>query len=146
MILLDTNILVRLANDRDSDYRATHAAISGCWKKNRRLFIANQILQEFWVVATRPANKNGLGFTPAKTDRFLTRFLRLFVCLPDQPTLFETWRILVNAHGIVGLPAYDARIAAFAQTHSLLGLMTYNLADFASFPVALVNPKDPATW
>src|SRR4051812_13403321 len=124
MILLDTNILVRLSNAQDANYKVTHAAISGCRKKGRRLFVASQILQEFWVVATRPANKNGLGFTPAKTDRYLARFLRTFVRLPDSQLLFEAWRLLVNTHSIEGLPAYDARIAAFVQTYPLSGLMT----------------------
>lgn len=146
MILLDTNILVRLSNERDIDYKATHAAIAGCWKKDRRLFVADQILQEFWVTATRTIKQNGLGFAPEKADRFLARFLRLFVRLPDPTGLFDAWRSLVKAHSIVGLPAYDARIAAFVQTYPLSGLMTYNTGDFKALPIVLLDPKDPATW
>ena len=146
MILLDTNILLRLSNKRDQDYQATQAAISGCWKKGRRLFLADQILHEFWVAATRSIKKNGLEFSSAKADRYMTRFMKLFVRLPEPKLLFDSWRLLVNAHSIVGLPAHDARIAAFVQTYPLTGLMTYNADDFKALPITVVNPKDPSTW
>ncbi len=146
MILLDTNILVRLANAKDVDYKTTHSAIAGCRKNGKQLFIANQSLHEFWVVATRPPHKNGMGMSTVKVDQYVGRFLRVFTPLTDPDQLFSEWRNLVNAHGITGLRAYDVRLAAIVKTFGLWGLMTYNLADFKDLPVRLVDPKDRSTW
>ena len=146
MILLDTNILIRIANRNDPDYRLTLTAVAGCMRKGRQLFVAAQALQEFWATATRAKTKNGLAMTPSRADAFLQRFLTTFKRLPDHEGLFDAWRLTVSHFSITGLHAYDARLAAFMQTHGLTRLMTYNAVDFAMFPIALVNPRDPSTW
>ena len=146
MILLDTNILVRSADGADPNYQTTTAAIKGCLRNKRKLCIADQTLQEFWVVATRGVHKNGLGMTPLRADRFVAQFLRLFTRLPDPPSLFDTWRAIVNQHGVTGIRSYDVRFVAFAQLHQLSGIMTFNTQDFAAFSITLVNPKDATTW
>jgi predicted nucleic acid-binding protein len=146
MILVDTNILVRLADEADPDYKTTHQAIAACWRRGRKLLVADQALQEFWVVATRPVTNNGLGMSPDQTDQFLNHFARAFIRIADPPGLFDAWRSPVNAHAIRSIRSYDARFIAFVQMAKLNGFMTYNLEHFSNFSVRLVNPKDPATW
>jgi predicted nucleic acid-binding protein len=146
MILLDTNILLRLTNRNHLSYKATHAAIVGCRKNHRQLSIVDQNLHEFWASATRPVNKNGMGMSPSRADRYLARFLGIFVRLGDPPDLLIQWRNLVNTHAISGAKSYDARLAAVAISLKLSGFMTYNVKDFTPFPITLVNPADPATW
>jgi len=146
MILLDTNSLARLANKTDPEYQLTRSAIAGCWEKNRKLCLADQTLQEFWVVATRTQQKNGLGMAPIKANAYVSHFSRRFLRLSDPPELFETWRTLVNSYAITGIRAYDARFAAFVHAHRLRGFMTFNLQDFATFSLNLINPREPSTW
>ncbi len=146
MILVDTNILVRMSDDADKHYKTTHGAVAGCWRRGQRLFVSNQSLQEFWVTATRPIKKNGLGFSFLQADRFIQHFLRTFIRLADPPALFEEWRTLVYKHQITGIHAYDARLAAWVKAEGLAGLMTYNIADFTMFGIKLVDPRDPITW
>jgi len=146
MILLDTNIFVRLANKKDPLYGPVLSAISGCQKKGETLFLAGQCLQEFWVVATRSGSHNGLEMSPPRADAFLAQFLRMFPKLPDPPGLFDMWRTLVNQHGISGVKAYDVRIAALMKTSDLSRLMTLNGADFRNFGLDVVDPRDPRSW
>jgi predicted nucleic acid-binding protein len=146
MILLDTNILIRLANRNDADYRTTHAAISGCIKNGQQLAVVDQNLHEFWAVATRPVIRNGMGMTPARADLFLTGYLRFFQRITDPISLFDEWRALANAQGITGIQAYDVRLAAVVRVLSLRGLMTYNLKHFSALSITVVDPKDPSTW
>jgi predicted nucleic acid-binding protein len=146
MILVDTNILVRISDQADQHYKTTQGAIAGCWRQGKQLFVSNQSLQEFWVVSTRSTEKNGLGFTFIRANRFIGHFLRTFIRVPDPPKLFEAWRALVYAHQISGIKAYDARLAAFIEAQGLSGIMTYNVADFAKFGVKIVDPRDTSTW
>jgi predicted nucleic acid-binding protein len=146
MILVDTNILVRVSDQADQHYKTTHGAIAGCWRKGRQLFVSNQSLQEFWAVATRSTEKNGLGFSFIQANRFIDHFLRTFIRISDPPALFETWRTLVYGHQITGIRAYDARLAAFVQAQGFSGLMTYNLDDFKKFTLKLIDPRDDSTW
>ncbi|MGN6367435.1 MAG: type II toxin-antitoxin system VapC family toxin [Phycisphaerae bacterium] len=145
MILLDTNILVRLADRNDPQYQTTHGAIRGCFARKRELIVSHQSLHEFWAVTTRPASKNGLGMQTTAADRYINRFIRLFNLVDDPPGLFSQWRDLVNRLNVQGLQSYDARLAAFAIATKCRGIMTYNLADFAQFPIPVVDPNNPST-
>jgi predicted nucleic acid-binding protein len=146
MILLDTNILVRLADRNDRQYQMTHAAIKGVFRNKRQPVVSQQCLQEFWAVTTRPAKKNGLGMQTTAADRYIHQFLRLFRLVDDPPGLFAQWRDLVNRCNVQGLQSYDARLAACGIGLKCSGIMTYNAADFVQFPIAVVNPLDSSTW
>jgi predicted nucleic acid-binding protein len=141
MILLDTNILVRLADRNDPEYQMTHAAIKGAFRNKRQPVVSQQCLQEL-----RPAKKNGLGMQTTAADRYIHRFMRLFLLVDDPPGLFAQWRDLVNRFNVQGLQSYDARLAACGIRLKCSGIMTYNAADFARFPIAVVDPLDSSTW
>ncbi len=79
-------------------------------------------------------------------DRYIARFMRLFAIVDDPPGLFSQWRGMVNRLNVKGLQCYDARLAAFANATNCRGIMTYNVDDFALFPIPIVNPHDPSTW
>jgi len=65
--LLDTNILLYLANSAASERQAAKGAVTGMLAAGDRLAIAAQVLFEFWSVATRPVSANGLGWTAPQT-------------------------------------------------------------------------------
>jgi predicted nucleic acid-binding protein len=146
MILLDTNILVRLSDRADVNYKTTHNAIAGCWRKGRQLFVSDQGLQEYWVVATRTTSVNGLGMQAPRVDRFIEQFMQRFTHAPDPAGLFDQWHKLVYVNNVAGTRAYDARFAAFVHAGGFQGFMTYNLQHFKAFGITLVDPKDPSTW
>ena len=71
--------------------------------EGHRLRATPQNCVEFWNVATRPADKNGLGLAPAEADRLLCLVERLFPVLPAVPAVYPQWRQLVVAFGVSGV-------------------------------------------
>ncbi|HLQ51398.1 MAG TPA: hypothetical protein VK129_07865, partial [Terriglobales bacterium] len=65
-ILTDTNILLRSLYPEHPHYAAAENALAALRLRNEVLCIAPQNLIEFWTVATRPRDDNGLGMTPAR--------------------------------------------------------------------------------
>ena len=60
-LLIDTNVLLRLADDRSPEHSVAEAAVENLLASNTRLFICVQVRVELWAVATRPESVNGLG-------------------------------------------------------------------------------------
>lgn len=93
------------------------------------------------MVATRPTNLNGFGWTTAECRVRLVRLKRVFRFLPDPPSLFDVWELLVFAHDYKGKVADDAWLVAAMQLHGVAEILTFNIADFARFPsIAAINP------
>jgi predicted nucleic acid-binding protein len=68
-VLVDTNILLRSAQpNHPLCYQATHA-VSRLLRQNHSVFFCPQNIPEFWNVATRPTEQNGLGFSAAEAMR-----------------------------------------------------------------------------
>ena len=63
--LLDTNVLLRLADAQSPDHAVAEAAIERLLAGEESVFISTQVLVEFWAVATRPEAANGLGWSTA---------------------------------------------------------------------------------
>jgi predicted nucleic acid-binding protein len=140
-VLLDSNILTRLAQHTHPMHATAQGAVTALQRGGEALFIVPQNLYEFWVVATRPVAVNGLGFTAAQADAELARLEALFPLLPDTPAIFAAWRRLVAAHGVLGKNAHDARLVAAMTAHGMTHLLTFNGADFARFPgISILDP------
>ena len=75
MILLDANILLRMADRADPLYDTTRNAV---FQKRRtdQLVIVPQTLFEFWAVATCAAQHNGLGMDTERAQRWVTHTVR----------------------------------------------------------------------
>jgi predicted nucleic acid-binding protein len=117
MILLDTNLLIRMTRSRDPQSGVARAAIQTLFGRGERLLVVPQNLYEFWAVATRragapPAGQNGLGMTPAQAGQWLRFFQRRFTLLPDHDQLSKLWQALVETHNVTGFRAHDARLVA----------------------------------
>jgi len=65
--LVDTSILVRLANRADASYPVADRAVVELHRRGEVLHLTPQNLVEFRNVATRPASVNGLGRAYAST-------------------------------------------------------------------------------
>lgn len=67
-VLLDTNVLVRLANTADAAYLVAVRAVVELHRRGEVLHVTPQNLIEFRSVATRPGALNGLGLSPPGSD------------------------------------------------------------------------------
>ncbi len=80
--LVDTNLLLRSVEPHHPMYGNTVNAISILGGAGVELVITHQNLVEFWRSATRPVERNGLGFTLPQAEAELQRLETLFPVLP----------------------------------------------------------------
>lgn len=145
MILLDTNLLIRMVRSRDPQSGLTRAAIHTLLRRGEGLIVVPQNLYEFWVVATRrpgapPAGSNGLGMTTNQAAHWLRFFQRRFTLLADREELSGLWQALVQAHGVTGFRAHDVRLVAAMQSYGINRLLTFNISHFRGLPITIIDP------
>ena len=145
--LIDTSVLVRLANVADGDHPVATQAVLRLHQQGEVLHITPQVLVEFRNVATRPVAVNGLGMSAASAEAHAASFEARFPLLPDTPDIFPAWKALVMALGIIGKRVHDARLVAVCHTHGTTHILTFNVSQFTS--MARFGPGivvvDPAT-
>ncbi len=107
------------------------------------IFIIPQILVEFWVVATRPIDVNGLGMTTDEAEKELENLQKLFTVLPENERIFDEWKRLVAKYKVSGKPSHDARIVAAMKVRRLENILTLNPNDFKRYTeIKAVRPQD----
>ncbi len=146
-ILVDTSVLVRLANTADPSYAVADRAVVTLHGRGEMLHLARQCLVEFRNVATRPVAVNGLGLAPLAAEAKAAIFEAVFSMMPETPAIYAVWKALVNATAVIGKQVHDARLAAICHVCGVTHLLTFNsrhFAPFAGFGPGLIV-IDPAT-
>lgn len=140
-VVLDANVLLRAADPSAPLRPVAVAAVTALGRRGDIPVLVPQSLYEFWVVATRPREHNGLGLSVAECRGELAAFKAYCPLFPDLPGLYPAWEDIVAAHACRGKPAHDARYVAAMRTHGLAHLLTFNAADFARYPgVVALDP------
>jgi predicted nucleic acid-binding protein len=142
--LVDTNLLLRLAQPHHPLNTVARAALNALRHRGEDLCLTPQNLIEFWGVATRPvASLNGLGMTPDEADRELTQLEGFFRLLPDVSSIYPNWRRLVVAARVSGRQVHDARLVAVMLAHRISHLLTFNTGDFTRHKgITVTHPQD----
>ena len=144
--LIDTNVLVRLEDTLDSRHFEAMAAIERLKTGGHDCQIVPQVLYEFWVVATRPVEVNGLGLDPTTCEKTIREWMTFFRLRLDERGVFGEWAILVSVNQVRGKVAHDARLVAAMQRHGLTNLLTFNAGDFSRFTsIRVFTPADIVT-
>ncbi len=104
-------------------------------------YLNPQVLTELWVVATRPTEVNGLGWSAARTTDEISRLMNEFPLLEESQQVFSIWLNLVTTLSVLGKRAHDARIAATMLAYGITHLLTFNTKDFIR--VSDINAFDP---
>jgi predicted nucleic acid-binding protein len=142
--LIDTSILVRTLDEQSPQQDLAIKALAHLRSQDETLYIVPQNLIEFWAVATRPRENNGLGLS-VDDARFQPDQIKIhFILKHDDETVFENWERLVEQQGVHGKAVHDARIVAAMQTHSIANVLTFNIADFRRYSdiVRVSSPQD----
>lgn len=140
MILVDTSVWGRIAVKRDPLHTVAMNALQWAIRHDQPA-VAAQSLYEFWVVATRPLESNGLGWQPSRAAAWIQACQRSCLFLPDDPQLFEVWAALVLTHATKGKPAHDARLVASMKIHGIHDILTFNSDDFTRYPITVIDPR-----
>ncbi|MEM7554090.1 MAG: PIN domain-containing protein [Cyanobacteria bacterium P01_A01_bin.84] len=141
--LVDTNILLRTIQETHPMHKSSVQAVRNLLTQEKNLCIIPQNLIEFWVVATRPVEVNGLGLSVADALQELEQMKNFFVLLPDTASIFTVWETLIRKYKIIGKPSHDARLVAAMIVHNLNYLLTFNINDFKRFSeINAIDPRD----
>src|SRR5579883_599655 len=84
LCLLDTNILLRGLDRRHPHCRAVLRSLILLRQQGIQPCLAAQNVVEFWAVATRPVDANGLGMSCAWAAAQIARMKRIFVILTEN--------------------------------------------------------------
>jgi len=141
--LVDTNILLRLVQPDSPEYGTIRQCTDRLWERGADLFYTSQNLAEFWNVCTRPADRNGFGFSVAETDERATLIEAKFSFAADSEATHQEWRKIVVAAGVSGIQVHDARMVAAMRVHGIANLLTLNGKDFRRFTgITVLSPDD----
>ena len=139
----DTNLLLRSAEQGHPRQETAREALAELRARGETVHLVPQNLMEFWAVATRPIERNGLGLTAVDAEAELARLEGFFPVLPDTPAIYPEWRRLVTTYGITGLRVHDTRLVAAMVAHGLTHILTFNIDDFRRYAeIAVVAPDE----
>ena len=145
--LVDTNILIRLADTDEPMHQVASDAILSLHGRGEILSVTPQILIEFRAVVTRPVSANGLGLSGPGAEAKVAKFEAMFPLLEDIPAIYPLWKVMVATEGVIGKQVHDARLVAVCHAHQVTYLLTFNKPHFARLSkfgpgVEIVNPSD----
>ena|ERR1051325_798231 len=146
LCLLDTNILLRSLDRNHPQCRVVRRAIVALRRQNAQPCFVAQNLIEFWAVATRPVDANGLGMSTEWAAAQLAKIKRFFVILPETSEILPRWEKLVIQYRVLGKKTHDARLAAAMEVHGVSQILTFNTGDFSRYPgIRVIDPQDLPT-
>ncbi|MEK7408834.1 MAG: PIN domain-containing protein [Acidobacteriota bacterium] len=139
--LLDTNVLLYLANPAAREHAAAKVALARMLSAADEIVVSLQVLLEFWSVATRPAVSNGLGWSVPHTRAVIEEIRARFPVLDEPPEVLDLWLELVVAHAVKGKRIHDAHLLATMKANGVTRLLTFNDSDFPSVPgLSILTP------
>jgi hypothetical protein len=134
---------MRFCNFSDVQHQVATDAISRLLMQSDKCFLVMQVIIEFWVVATRPTQVNGLGWTVDQTRNTVDQLLDRFPVLEESSQLFENWLKLVTNNGVMGKRTHEARIIATMLTNKITHLPTFNPSVFVGISsITITRPQD----
>jgi predicted nucleic acid-binding protein len=142
-VLVDTNVLVR-SLEADSQQRSgCRQALARAKSGRGDVFLCAQVMIEFWAVATRPIQSNGLGFSPAVARAALDDLGEILPTLPEPPDMAQRWLKLATDFGVSGKTTHDTRLVALMDAFGVGTILTLNDADFRRYGhLKIISPQD----
>jgi predicted nucleic acid-binding protein len=142
-IFLDTNIFLRLTDINSSQHQLVTKAVAQVLARGDELCFAPQSMIEFWAVATRPKEANGLALSLEVVEEKVQEFSDEYKMLEENSTIFSNWLELVKRYAVQGKQVHDTRLVAFMLTHNLEHILTINTTDFKRFTeITAVHPLE----
>lgn len=143
--LTDSNLLLRSMQPGTPLYAQANRAVTTLLGRGEEMPLVPQCLIEFWNVASRPTQVNGLGLPLADVQQEVQRLKQIFTLLPDTPAIYPTWERIVTAFSVQGRQVHDARLVAAMQVHGITHILTFNTADFLRYQPLGITVVHPAS-
>ena len=130
MILLDANILVHSKQPASPHYQAITQMLTDFAENSEDLAVCQQVLYEYYVVATRPAAQNGYGISADDAIDQINDFKSAYTYINDPDNLLAEWQSIIVKYKTIGKTAHDARLVALMHAQSIDRIYTMNPGDF----------------
>lgn len=142
-VLVDTNILLRIAQFETQHDKTLLAAIRRYRSLGTTLCVTFQNIAEFWNVATRQELHRGFGRSIDEVAIEVDEISRRFTILHESQRTVAHWRTLVQDYAVTGVLVHDACLAAVMLEYEVQQILTLNPKDFARFPfVQTIDPRE----
>jgi predicted nucleic acid-binding protein len=146
-VLLDTNILLTATAPARPLHREALTLLQKGPPRDIPLWISPQIVREYLVVATRPAQVNGLGLTPAAALDNIEQFRGRLVLLKERDRVLNRLLALIREFEVAGKQIHDANLVATALVHGAGRILTLNPDDFQRFASRIeITPFGERPW
>jgi predicted nucleic acid-binding protein len=129
-LLIDTNVLLRASQPASDQFENCVRAVEHAPAAGFTACLVPQVIYEYWAVATRPAEHNGLGFDSVQASLEIRKLSEMLSLLRDERGIFERWQSLVKSYAVQGKCTHDARLVAAMERHRIEHLLTLNPKDF----------------
>lgn len=140
-VLVDTNVLLRRTQPNHEHHAVAMESVARLLAANEVVCFTPQNISEFWNVATRPVENNGLGFSTSLVAREVEKIERILTLLPDSPSAYPEWKRLIVKHSVLGARVHDARLVAAMNVHRIGRILTFNVGDFARYGIEVLHPS-----
>ena len=131
-VMLDTNVLLAATDEGRTEHRDALMIITE-WAGGVPLCTSGQILREYLAVATRPAERNGLGLKPADAVSNVRAIRERTAFLAEDARVADRLQGLLADVECGGKQVHDANVVATMLTHGVGMVVTMNIEDFARF-------------
>jgi predicted nucleic acid-binding protein len=132
-VLVDTNVLLSATAPSRADHEAATRVLNLWPGRGVRLCTSGQILREYLVVATRPAELNGLELDVRQACENVSSIRARARYLDETFSVFARLAELVTRLECSGKQIHDANVVATALAHDVGAIVTANVGDFARF-------------
>jgi predicted nucleic acid-binding protein len=144
MILLDTNVLARTMQSASPHNQPALDALAFLRTQRReRLAIFPQVITEFYAIATRLVQSNGLGLSPDEAISRIAWIKSQYDLLDETAEIFIHWERLVAKYKPRNRQVFDLRHVAAMLAHNIPQVLTFNDQDFIQYiEIQVLNPFD----
>ncbi len=132
-LVVDTNVLLEATTPSRRLHRRALRVLNEWPRQGVSLRTSGQVLREYLVVATRPAEVNGLGLEIDSALANVAQLRSRLLFLDERAAVFEHLERLVRELGCRGKQVHDANLVATALVHGVGHILTINVGDFRRF-------------
>jgi predicted nucleic acid-binding protein len=132
-VMLDTNVLLAATDEGRAEHHDALTIINDWAAGHTDLCTSGQILREYLSVATRPAEKSGLGLNlPDALGNVRAIRERTTLLTEDSKVGDRLFGLLADVQ-CRGKQVHDANLVATMLVHGIGTVVTMNLEDFTRF-------------
>ena len=132
-VMVDTNVLLAATDESRAEHHDALTILNDWPAGATTLCASGQILREYLAVATRPADRNGLGLKLPDALGNVHAIRERTTLLAEDAKVAERLLGLLADVEAGGKQVHDANVVATMLVHGIGVIVTMNLDDFAPF-------------